>query len=92
MGTLAAFDALTSATLFRDEVLRRTAMQLWAESASKGGTSDLLIDGLTQVLIARLPRAGWAGRLRSSDRPDLMQDGPVYQGWSFELPCGGSPL
>ena len=39
---------------FRDEPLRRTAMQLWSESARTGGTSDLLIDGLTQVLLARL--------------------------------------
>ncbi|MEM1381827.1 MAG: AraC family transcriptional regulator [Pseudomonadota bacterium] len=53
-GTLASFDPLTSGTLFRDETLRRTAMQLWTESARTGGTSDLLIDGLTQVLIARL--------------------------------------
>ncbi len=53
-GRLSDFDILTSATLFRDETLRRTAMQMWTESARTGGTSDLLMDGLTQVLIARL--------------------------------------
>ncbi|MFQ6548602.1 helix-turn-helix domain-containing protein [Aestuariibius sp. 2305UL40-4] len=51
---LSSFDALTSAVIFRDETIRRTAMQMWAESARTGGTSDLLMDGLTQVLIARL--------------------------------------
>ncbi len=54
LGGVSAFDALTDATLFRDEALRRTVMQMWAESARTGGTSDLLMDGLTQVLIARL--------------------------------------
>lgn len=54
VGSLSSFEALTSATLFRDETLRRIAMQMWAESAKSGGTSDLLMDGLTQVLIARL--------------------------------------
>ena len=53
-GSLASLDALTNATLFRDEILRRTMMQMWVESARTGGTSDLLMDGLTQVLIARL--------------------------------------
>ncbi len=54
IGSIAAFDPLTNATLFRDETVRRTVMQMWTESARSGGTSDLLIDGLTQVLIARL--------------------------------------
>ncbi|WP_299959279.1 AraC family transcriptional regulator [uncultured Roseobacter sp.] len=53
-GQLSDLDTLTDATLFRDETLRRTVMQMWAESARTGGTSDLLMDGLTQVLIARL--------------------------------------
>ena len=64
LGALPLFDALTSATLFRDETLRRTAMQMWVESARVGGTSDLLMDGLTQVLIARL--LDKAGALRRS--------------------------
>ncbi|MBM2578133.1 helix-turn-helix transcriptional regulator [Jannaschia sp. Os4] len=54
IGTLSIFEHLAAADLFRDEPLRRTAMQLWTESARTGGTSDLLIDGLTQVLLARL--------------------------------------
>ncbi len=53
-GSLALLNSLTGATLFRDETLRRTVMQMWAESARAAGTSDLLMDGLTQVLIARL--------------------------------------
>jgi len=53
-GALSSFDPLTSATLFRDEILRRTMMQIWHESARSGATNDLLMDGLTQVLIARL--------------------------------------
>ncbi|MFQ6548601.1 helix-turn-helix domain-containing protein [Aestuariibius sp. 2305UL40-4] len=53
-GRLSDLNSLTGATLFRDETLRRTVMQMWAESARTGGTSDLLMDGLTQVLIARL--------------------------------------
>lgn len=67
-GTLSDFDPLTSSTLFRDEPLRRTAMQLWTESARIGGTSDLLIDGLIQVLFARL--LDKAGALRRS-QPNL---------------------
>ncbi|RMB02009.1 helix-turn-helix domain-containing protein [Eilatimonas milleporae] len=47
-------NALTGAVVFRDETVRRTAMQMWVESARSGGASDLLMDGLTQVLIARL--------------------------------------
>ena len=53
-GTTASFDTLTCAITFRDQTLRRTAMQMWAESARVGGSSDLLMDGLTQVLVARL--------------------------------------
>ena len=66
-GTLSSFDSLTDAMLFRDEAIRRTAMQMWVESAKSGGTSDLLIDGLTQVLIARL--LDKAGALR---RPPII--------------------
>lgn len=54
LGSIAMLDPLTAAIRFRDEPLRRTAMQMWAESARSGGTADLLMDGLTQVLIARL--------------------------------------
>ncbi len=53
-GSLSDLNSLTGATLFRDDTLRRVVMQMWAESARTGGTSDLLMDGLTQVLIARL--------------------------------------
>lgn len=53
-GSLSSFDPITGMTLLRDETIRRTAMQMWAESARSGGASDLLMDGLTQVLIARL--------------------------------------
>jgi len=66
-GTLSSFDPLTGAALFRDDTIRRTMMQMWAESARSGGTSDLLMDGLTQVLIARL--LDKAGALR---RPQII--------------------
>lgn len=69
-GTLSAFDALTGATAFRDETIRRTMMQMWAESARSGGTSDLLMDGLMQVLLARL--LDKAGALRRPQPTPLL--------------------
>ncbi|ABI93398.1 helix-turn-helix domain-containing protein [Roseobacter denitrificans] len=53
-GPLSRLDTLTGRMLFRDEQLRRILMQMWTESARTGGASDLVFDGLTQVLIGRL--------------------------------------
>lgn len=69
-GNLASLDPLSGATLFRDEAIRRTMMQMWAESARIGGTSDLLMDGLTQVLLARLLEK--AGALRRPQPTPLL--------------------
>lgn len=64
LGSLSSFDALTGQTFFSDRALRQVALQMWAESARKGGASDLLMDGLTQTLFARL--LDKAGQLRPS--------------------------
>jgi AraC family transcriptional regulator len=71
-GSLSSLDPLVGATIFRDETIRRTMLQMWVESARSGGTSDLLMDGLMQVLLARLLDKAGALR-RPQPTPRLAQ-------------------
>lgn len=65
--TLSAFDSLSAAGLLREEAIRQTMMHMWAESAQSRGASDLLMDGLMQVLLARLlDKAGALRRPQST--------------------------
>lgn len=54
LGTLSSLDALSGQIAFNDSALQHVALQIWTESARVGGSSDLLIDGLTKMLFARL--------------------------------------
>lgn len=62
---LDVFEALSAQFALRDDVIRALVSQIWSESAQSDAASDLMVDGLTQSLVAQLLRRASTGSAKN---------------------------